>query len=141
MIREAMCIVYAHSVAAIWAGLGVDMRALGSCVLFGDSILRVAPGCLAARAMMLATVGGGIGALCLHRPILMVKTAVMAAGLSWARVFLLVGVWGTEWFSLLHDQWHSQYIVFVVPVIYVLFCMNRLWALSTIIGMGVLRLW
>jgi|GEM_PF-1891168 exosortase/archaeosortase family protein len=89
---QALCIFYAHTVAAVWAGLGWDMSAFRNVIVCGGDAVRVQAGCLSLRAVALVGYVGIAAAVWSRRAWPFPAGLALGALMSWLRVFALVAM-------------------------------------------------
>lgn len=118
MIEQFVCSLYAHIVAAMWAGIGCDMIADGNFVYCAGaaSAVKVTYGCLAMRAVFLTGCVGFALSLAMRRYVIFPIALVIALGMSWLRCFVLVALFfrDPETFNVLHGR--CGYVVFIASV-------------------------
>lgn len=105
-MTAALCTACAHTVAAVWAGLGWDMSACGNVILCADAAARIEPGCLSLRAVTMSGWAGLGCAALLRRAWPFPLALALGAAMSWLRVFALVALYFAwpEAFGALHGR-------------------------------------
>lgn len=117
---NALCQLYAATVAVAWSWLGWNVLSFDCVVAYGKTAVRIERGCLSLRAVVLVCTVGLVLCVWQKRAWPLVASVFVGVAVSWFRVFLLVGLAlsGSRCFHRLHSV--GAYPVFLVSAVYLL---------------------